>query len=134
MAEGKGGEGVKPRAEVIGIYSIVAAEPTHLVEMRVVDSTGAFDIGHITQEVPGQARSEWQVPWLEAILNSSGNEILATDLSATQPEQWQGVVRFSFFFHYLDCKRPLITPFGTAQLPLESRLPPRLSILHYEQP
>jgi hypothetical protein len=45
--------------EVIGVYPIEAPEPVHLVELRCKGVAGVFDVGTITQELPGQPRSNW---------------------------------------------------------------------------
>jgi hypothetical protein len=124
-----------PQIEIIGIYPVQADEPVHLVELIVRGSEGTFEIGDITQEVPGQSPDDWQVPCMEHLLNSSGDEILADDCQMTElPDLWLGDVRLVFFFHYLDASRPLQTPFGEVRLPAESDLPDRLSMIEYDLP
>ncbi len=121
-----------PQIEFIGVYSIEADEPVHLIELRVRGSQDIFEIGDFTQEIPDQPRENWQVPYLEQILNPSGDEVLADDYEASKhPELWRGDMRLAFFFHYLDFERPLRTPFGEVKLPAESELPQRLSMIEY---
>jgi len=124
-----------PQIRVIGIYPVEADEPVHLIEVSVLGAQGIFDLGNITQEIPEKPRDNWQVPYMEQILSVSGDEVLADDYEASmRPDLWQGNVRLVFFFHYLDFERPLQTPFGLVQLPAESELPDRLSMIEYEQP
>jgi hypothetical protein len=119
--------------KVIGVYPVEADEPVHLIELSVLGAQGVFKIEDITQEVPGQPRDNWQCPYMEQILSASGDEVLADDYDAPKrPELWRGDMRLAFFFHYLDFERPLRTPFGEVQLPAESELPERLSMLEYE--
>ena len=124
-----------PQSEVIAVYPIKASEPVCLVEMRFRGLDGVFNVGEITQEIPGEPRANWQVPYMERILNSAGDSVLADDsVAANRPDLWQGEVRMVFFFHDLDLKRPLKTPFGDVRLPAKTKLPERLSMIQYEPP
>ena len=124
-----------PQIKIVGIYPIKANEPVHLIELSVLGAHGIFNMGDITQEIPGQPRDNWQCPYKEQILSASGDEILADDYEASKrPELWQGDMHVVFFFHYLDFGRPLRTPFGEVPLPAESKLPEWLSMIEYEQP
>ena len=124
-----------PQSEAIAVYPIDASEPVCLVEMRFRGLDGFFNVGEITQEIPGEPRANWQVPYMERILNSAGDSVLADDsVAATRPDLWKGEVRMVFFFHYLDLKRPLKTPFGDVRLPAKTKLPDRLSMIQYEPP
>lgn len=98
---------------VIGIHTVTADEPVHLVELEFADDPDNFDFGDVTQEIPGQPRSNWQVPY---------------------DEQEVGENRFAFFFHYLDTTRPLLSPVGPLPLPPVSPLPKHLQHIKYEQP
>ena len=124
-----------PEIKIIGVYPVAADEPVHIVELSVFDANGIFEIGGFTQEIRDQPRDNWQAPWLVQILSASGDKSLADDYEMPKrPELWHGVMRLAFFFHYLDLARPLITPFGEFELPAESQLPDRLSMMEYEQP
>jgi hypothetical protein len=124
-----------PQIKVIGVYPVKADEPVHLVEVSVLGAQGIFNVGDFTQEIPDQPRENWQSPYMEQILSASGDEVLADDYEASKrPELWRGDMRLAFFFHYLDFERPLGTPFGEVQLPAESELPERFSMLVYERP
>ena len=121
--------------EIIGIHSVEAPEPVHLIELWVRGAHGIFDMGGFTQEIPDQPRDNWQVPFMEQILSTSGDEILANDFEASEkPELWTGDMRLVFFLHDLDLTQLLKTPFGDVRLPRESQLPKRLSMIQYEQP
>jgi hypothetical protein len=124
-----------PQIEIIGVYSAEAPEPVHLIELNVRGADNPFAVGEFTQEVPDQPRSDWQVPYMEQILSADGIKIIADDSETWgKPELFRGDVRFVFFFHYLDLQQPLRTPFGEVQLPAESELPKRLSMIQYEEP
>ena len=122
--------------EVIGLHLVDANEPCHLVELIVHDSTGPFDVGEFTQQMSDRSRDDWQVPWDEKILSSSGSEIAvdAWDIRDQESPYWVGDVRVAFFFHYLDLDRPLITPFGEVSIPAATTRPERLDFMEYEAP
>ena len=120
---------------VIGIYPIEAYEPVHLIEMIIKNPPHIPDINEFTQEIPGEPRENWPVPYTEYILDSTGTHIISEDfIENTKPELWAGDVRLVFFFHFLDLTKPMITPFGVVDLPQESSLPDRLNIIDYDPP
>lgn len=108
---------VANQARIVGIHPIAADEPVHLVELEIVGSADEFDFGDVTQEVPDQPRSNWQVPYDERKI-------------ASEP----GCVRSAFFFHYLDTSKPLLSPAGPLELPPETPVPEHLQDAKYEQP
>ena len=122
--------------DIIGVHPIEAPEPCHLIELRVVDSSGPFDLREITQPIRDRTSEEWQVPWDEKILDPSGVQVVldAWDVRDQPSVHWNGDVRLAFFFHYLDLERPLETPFGEYQLPPETPRPARLEFMQYESP
>jgi len=120
-------ESMATRVEVLGVHPVEADEPCHLIELIVRESTSQFEIGAITQEVPGEPQDNWQVPWDEVVLDADGESTVAD-------HSWYGNLRIAFFFHYLDQGRPLITPFGNVSLPDETPRPARLAFLDYEPP
>jgi hypothetical protein len=101
------------RARVVGIHPVAADEPVHLVVMEIEDGSDSFDFGEVTQEVPGQPRSNWQVVWNEREIGEN---------------------RFAFFFHHLDATKPLLCSKGSLPLPPESPLPEYLHTIEYERP
>lgn len=104
-------------AKIIGVHPIEADEPVHLVELLVEGDVDAFDIGEVTQEVAGQPKSNWQAPYDERVLEES-----------------EGKVRYAFFLHYIDLKKPLLTPAGPLQLPKPTNRPAHLKDIEYESP
>lgn len=100
---------------IIGIYPVDAPEPCHLIEVQIAPSNQEYDWGSVTQEVKGQPKSNWQVPWDEQELDASNG-------------------RWVFFFHYLDLSKPLITPDGPKKLPQAAVLPEYLQSIKYEEP
>ena len=121
--------------EVVGVYPVEASEPVHLIELLIKECVGKISISEITQEVPGQPQSNWQVPYEEKILNGDGTSIKSNPFFGEDSEEdWLGDVRLAFFFHYLDQNKPLKTPFGEVLLPGESAKPERLNYMEYEQP
>jgi hypothetical protein len=74
-----------------------------------------FDWAEVTQEIPHQPKENWQVAYNEEPLDESGR-------------------RWAFFFHYLDLKKPLLTPVGEVPLPELTNLPNHLKRIKYEAP
>jgi hypothetical protein len=123
------------KVEVIGVYPIEASDPVHLVELIIRDSDGKFSFYDITQEVPGQPKDNWQVPYDEKILNADGTSIKSDPFFNQDTEDdWLGDVRIIFFFHYLNPESLMKTPFGDVVLPPESDKPDRLDFVKYEAP
>ena len=89
---------------IIGVHPIEAGEPCYLIEVELDRPDRDYDWGEVTQEEPGTPRDDWQAPYDERPLNDTG-------------------VRWAFFFHYLDCGRPLLAPNGPVALPAPSPLP-----------
>jgi len=106
-----------PQAKVIGVHPVQADEPVHLVELLIEGDVTEFDIGDVTQEVPGQPKSNWQVPYDERVIEESGEKM-----------------RYAFFFHYLDFKKPLLTPAGALSVPKATKAPAHLKDIEYESP
>jgi hypothetical protein len=94
------------------------------------------DVGDFTQAADGLPRANWQVPWMECILDDEGKTLLSEPLDALDdPALWHGDVRLAFFFHHMDFGKPLMTPLGSIELPQPTPVPSRLSrIISYETP
>ena len=103
--------------QVVGVHPVPSDEPVRLIEIELAGDIGGFDFGDVTQELPDQPRSNWQVAYDEREVSSDGAR-----------------ARFAFFFHYLDIHKPLLTPFGAVRLPAESPVPSYLQEMQYEQP
>jgi hypothetical protein len=120
---------------IVGVYPVKSKPGVHLIEVQVQNSAGIFNPGEFTQPIDSEPKDNWQVAYLEHILNNDGTKILADDLEASErPDLWIGSVRMVFFFHEFDVKKPLSTPFGDVLLPRESPMPKRLEIVKYEDP
>ncbi len=118
---------------IIGVYPVEeTAEPCYLIEVVVDDFQGDVDLAEFTQEIPGQPRENWQVPWDEYVLDEKG---VSGELAPFPgPLRVFGSQRIAFFFHYLDFSRPLITPIGQVHFPMATQRPDRLSFMGYESP
>ena len=55
--------------KIIGVYKIKARQPVYMIEILIEDLKEKFDLSLITQEIPEQTRQNWQVPYMENILN-----------------------------------------------------------------
>jgi hypothetical protein len=121
--------------EIVGVYPVPEApEPVHLIEVVVRDSPG-FDPAAFVQPDPGQPEGNWQTAYDERALNESGDTPITDSFELSgRPDLLKGDLRLVFFMHYLDPARPLVTPFGTVELPNPSDRPPRLSTIEYEEP
>jgi hypothetical protein len=121
------------RIEIVGVYPLEAPEPCHLVEVLIRDHADPLDVGTFTQELPGEPRSNWQVPWDERALSADGT----SDLAGRFPRRIESdgaPLRLAFFFHYLDIDRPLLTPAGDLPLPPGRPRPDRLAFMTYDGP
>lgn len=105
------------QAKIVGAHPIDADEPVHLIELLVEGDIGTFDIGEVTQEVVGQPKANWQAPYDERVLEES-----------------DGKIRYAFFFHYLNFKKPLLTPAGSLPVPKPTKQPAHLMDIEYESP
>lgn len=121
------------RCEIKGIYAVEAAERCRLVEVVITDHAGPVDLLQFTQEIPGQPRANWQVPWDERVLDDEGTQDVAGRFSR-EIVAHDRPLRLAFFMHDLDPARPLMTPAGAVALPPAEPRPPRLSFLQYESP
>jgi hypothetical protein len=121
--------------EVVGLYPVPEApEPVHLIELLVRDSPG-FDPAKFVQPDLNEPEENWQVAYDERALNESGDVPITESFELSgRPDLLKGDVRLVFFMHYLDPARPLMTPFGTVELPDPSDRPQRLSAIEYEEP
>ena len=104
-------------AKIIGAHPVKADEPVFQIELLIQGDINEFDIGDITQEIFGQPKSDWQVPYDERIIEAS-------------PQN----VRYAFFFHYLDFNKPLLTPAGEIPLPNATKRPAHLQGIEYQSP
>jgi hypothetical protein len=102
--------------KIIGVHPVEAPEPCHIIVVELTEPPGEeFDFGEFTQEVEGEPRSDWQVAYDERPLDDS-------------------LLRWAFFFHYLDFQRLLMTPFGKMILPRETPIPSHLKDIEYWPP
>lgn len=101
-------------------------ESVVLVEVRVLDRDGKFDVSDFAQSQDGVPKSYWQVAWAEAYLTSDGGA-LAVERWA-DPPAW-GDLRVAFFLHYWQPDKPLQTSYGDVACPPVQELPERLSRL-----
>ena len=100
---------------IVGVHPVDAPEPCHLVEAQLDVPDPDYAWGDVTQEEPGQPRSNWQVPYDERPLDDAAG-------------------RWAFFFHYVDFRRPLLTPDGPVALPEPSPVREHLKHIQYEEP
>ena len=102
---------------IVGVHAVDAPVPCCLVELAVARSLEPLDFGAISQELSGQPRANWQVPWDERLLAQTADES-----------------RWAFFFHNLDCTRPMLTPAGQVDVPVPTPVPDHLQGISYEPP
>lgn len=125
-----------PTIELIGLYEVEEELDCCLFEFVVHGAQGRFNFAEFTQPVSGEPAESWQSPWLECLLDASGEKIISDDLGflSLSDDRWQGDLRFVFYFHFLDLSQPLLTPFGNISPTQPTRLPPRLQFMNYEPP
>ena len=134
-AEAAEGRRQAATVEIIGVYGVQAREPCHAIELWVKGVVRPFSFGDFKQEDPAEPEWKWQCAWMEHVLNSRGDQVLADERQIfNQPELFRGDMRVLLFMHFLNFHRPLATPFGPVTIPADTSMPARLSMVHYEQP
>ena len=108
---------MNPRARIVGVHPVDAAEPCHLCELVVENASYDIEFGEFTQPIVGRDRSYWQVPYDERLISKT--------------KEFRSYV---FFFHYLDIAQPMQSPFGALELPEPTARPARLNFITYESP
>ena len=118
--------------KIIGVYLIESDEPCHLIELSIHGLGSDFDMASFTQEIPYESEDHWQVPYDEHFLTLDGLMVL----NPSNPDEIpvDGNARVAFYFHYLDVKRPIKTPFGDLDLPKVTKKPERLNMMEYDPP
>jgi hypothetical protein len=124
---------MKPQLQIVGVYPIPQAEePCHLIEIVLKGAIENFYMGAFTQEQKDEDIGNWQVAYDEHFLNDQGTADLNEDQYDKRPEG--DSFRVVFFLHYIDLSKPLLTPFGSVQLPIEQPMPRRLGFIKYDPP
>lgn len=105
------------RIEILGNYRI-GIEPWRLIELQASDLKGPLKFDDFALPVPGQQRSNWQVPWDERVIaeGEHGSDVRAC------------------FFLFVESDEPLLTPAGPVVLPPASERPPHLDFIQFEEP
>lgn len=119
--------------EVIGVHPVPDVSSCYLVEAIIHGGIEVPDFALFTQPMADRPRSEWQVAYDGQLLDDDGERVL-TDLLIHPPDAWPHRARIAFFFHFLDVRHPLVTPFGEVALVPTTQTPARLSFLNYEAP
>jgi hypothetical protein len=123
---------------IVGVYPVPRNPDVDLVEIEIDRPPSKVDLDKFTQEDQNVDRSSWQVPYDERFLNSDGTDEIserwAVGWSARPGVKEARTTRLVFFFHFLDAKRPLVTPDGKVALPSRTKRPSRLAFLKYEPP
>ena len=94
------------RMTIVGIHEIEADEPVHSIELELTGDIDAFDFADITHAIADQSRDNWQTAYNEREIDSPTSNR-----------------RFTFFFHYLNLRSPLVTSFGGVSIPEPTPLP-----------
>ncbi len=119
--------------ELIGVYHVSGQKDVHLIELGIKTNHGNVDIGQITQKEDWVDPLDWQTPWDEKFLNSKGTKITGDGIDS--PSDNSDYTRLTFFLHYVDFNKPIITQFGALELKNPEKMPERISsIIEYEQP
>jgi len=119
------------RVRLIGTYQEEQIPDVVLIELAIQDERKNIDFGQITQVIEGKDKMEWQVPWDEKFLDSTGENIIGEPLSPNE----NGIVRTVFFFHYINVSQPLLTQYGAISIANPTSMPERLkNIIRYQSP
>ena len=119
--------------ELIGIYHVSGQKDVHLIELGIKTNHANVDIGQITQMEDWVDPLDWQIPWDEKFLNTEGTKTTEDGMDSSSDNS--DYTRLTFFLHYVDFHKPLITQFGALELKNPEIMPERISsIIEYEQP
>lgn len=138
----------QPSIEVLGVYrlSITEAllqeqaailsistreckeqlESIALIEVLIKNRDAQFKCGDFTQRQVGVSRENWQAAWAEAYLSVDGEALVVDRWNA--PPQVDDF-RCTFFLHFYQPGKPLITSYGECKCPAIDEMPERLSRL-----
>jgi hypothetical protein len=108
---------------VEGVYELPELPDYHLIEVTVEEPPSRVDPGKFTQE--GSSHAGWWEWYLDL---ENGQPLGQSPLDAYGPAR----TRLAFFLQSVDFSRPLLTAFGSVELPAPMTLPPRLRGLDYE--
>lgn len=123
--------------KIVGVYTVRKHKDASLVEVEVDRPPSKVDVGKFTQEEKGADRDNWQVPYDERYLSADGTREIGERWESWKPKpgtKEPATTRLVFFFHFLDSRRPLITPDGNTALPAPTPPPARLAFVKYEPP
>ena len=120
--------------KLIGVYKIKPKEPCHLIEIEFINIDKPLNIGEIIQEYETQPKENWQVPYSEHLLNNDGKKSIADDYELLCNNSLiKDIFRLTFFFHYLNLNKELLTPFGKITINKIDKLPKRLNIIKHQR-
>lgn len=118
----------KPRSnisgELLGVYKVERDEDVFLLECLINCSPQNVDMMSFTQKIAGVPKSSWQVPYEEKYLNETGDSVIGGMFDGKKSSGETTRVCFYMFSLYFD--KPLLTPFGTIDLPEPADMPQRL--------
>lgn len=120
------------KVKVIGVYHVEGYSDVHLIELEIWEKPSSIDMEEITQEIPNRERLDWQAPYDEHYLNTTGDKVIGDyfklPVSDTQP------TRLVFFMYFLDFDSPLLSQFGEIKLSSPTPMPERLKdIIVFEE-
>jgi hypothetical protein len=95
-----------------------------LIELTLTNRDNRFDVSHFTQEISGQPEDTWQVAYDESFLTMDGGSRLGSEMPQDASE-----LRMTFFIHYWDPTKPLLSSYGEIECPQPTAMPKRLSKL-----
>ena len=97
-----------------------------LVEAVAETRGGTVDLDSVTQTNTTYQGVGSQAPWDEGLLSPDGESVLARTMNCVKGE---GAVRFAFYMHFWDSRRPLTWKQGDIQCPQPEPMPDRLKKL-----
>jgi hypothetical protein len=119
------------KAKVVGVHSVEADQPCHLIELIICDPDRAFNVDDLTQPDEDVEESLWQVAYDERFLDAHSLEPMRLGYRE-RPDRNE--YRLAFFFHYLDLAKPLESSFAPLALPDPSPRPEHLAFMRWVPP
>lgn len=118
------------KVEIIGIYHVPEHKGLSMVEVQVDAHYASFDPEGFLKLESETPPEQWEVADDVRYLNPDGNLMIGDRFQ--RPLEEHETTRMIMFFHDLDIREPLVTPFGLVELPKRRPIPERLrSIIQY---
>ncbi len=110
--------------EIIGVYHVPEHKGVSMVEVQVDAHYATFDPEGFLKPDSEKPPELWESADDVRYLNPQGDLMIGDRFQ--RPMEEHETTRMVMFFHDLDIREPLVTPFGLVELPKRRPVPDRL--------